>query len=157
VNNLSRNSIWRAAIVAGGMLLVTGTGMARDDQKHPGGKAGRVPLPVHAIAKGEKCVEPTDEMRRNHMEKILHQRDETMHRGIRTTQHSLKNCIDCHADPKTHSVLGKDGFCESCHRYTSVSIDCFSCHSAEREAKAAEPAPASSPRALRAAARGKKP
>ncbi len=120
-------------------------------------KTARVPVPVVQINKdrGEQCVEPTAEMRRNHMEKILHQRDETMHRGIRTTRHSLKNCIDCHADPKTNSVLGKDGFCESCHRYASVSIDCFSCHSAEREAQAA--APAAGPRALRAAAREKKP
>ncbi len=120
-------------------------------------KPTRVPVPVVQINKdrGEQCVEPTEEMRRNHMEKILHQRDETMHRGIRTTKHSLKNCIDCHADPKTNSVLGKDGFCESCHRYASVGIDCFSCHSAEREAQAA--APSAGPRALRAAARGKQP
>jgi hypothetical protein len=85
--------------------------------------------PTIKIFKGDKCVEPTDEMRRNHMKYILHQRDKTMHEGIRTTKYSLKNCIDCHADPKTNSVLGKDGFCESCHEYASVSIDCFSCHS----------------------------
>jgi len=117
----------------------------------------RVPVPVVQINKdrGEQCVEPTEEMRRNHMEKILHQRDRTMHDGVRTTKHSLKNCIDCHADPKTNSVLGKDGFCESCHRYVSVSIDCFSCHSAERETQAA--ATDAGPRALRAAAKGKKP
>lgn len=120
-------------------------------------KSARVPLPSIQVNKdrGEQCVEPTAEMRRNHMEKILHQRDETMHRGIRTTKHSLKNCIDCHADPKTNSVLGKDGFCESCHRYASVGIDCFSCHSAEREAQAA--APGAGPRALRAATGGEKP
>lgn len=139
----------------GVLALLFAASVAYGDDKPASGKAGRVPLPVHAITQGEKCVEPTEEMRRNHMEKILHQRDETMHRGIRTTQHSLKNCVDCHADPKTNSVLGKDGFCESCHRYASVSIDCFSCHSAEREAQAA--APGAGPRALRAAAREKKP
>ncbi len=93
----------------------------------------RVPLPRVHIAKGEKCVEPTEVMRRNHMKFILHQRDETMHRGIRTTRHSLKNCINCHADPKTNSVLGKEGFCQSCHAYAAVSIDCFSCHSPKAE------------------------
>ena len=72
-------------------------------------------------------------MRRNHMKLILHQRDETMHRGIRTQKYSLKNCVDCHADPKTNSVLGKDGFCESCHVYASVSIDCFTCHTSAPE------------------------
>jgi len=124
-----------------------------------GKKPERVPLPTIQVNKdrGEQCVEPTDVMRRNHMQFILHQRDETMHRGIRTVKHSLKNCINCHADPKTHSVLGKDGFCESCHRYASVSIDCFSCHSAEREARSAEPAAATGPRALKAAAKGTKP
>ena len=93
-----------------------------------GDKTSKVPLPKHKAFKGEKCVEPTDVMREQHMEFILHQRDETMHNGIRTTKHSLKNCVNCHADPKTKSVLGKDGFCESCHSYAAVSMDCFSCH-----------------------------
>lgn len=85
--------------------------------------------PSIKIAKGDKCVEPITDMRRNHMNMILHQRDQTLRSGIRTSRHSLKNCIDCHADPKTNSVLGKDGFCESCHTYAAVSVDCFECHS----------------------------
>jgi len=52
-----------------------------------------------------------------------------MLRGIRTSKHSLKNCINCHASPKTNSVLGKEGFCESCHTYAAVQMDCFECHS----------------------------
>ena len=91
--------------------------------------------------KGDKCVEPTADMRRNHMKYILHQRDKTMHQGIRTTKHSLKNCVDCHADPKTDSVLGQDGFCSSCHHYASVQIDCFSCHSDKRDKNAVAAAP----------------
>ncbi len=104
--------------------------------------------PVVKTYKGDKCVEPTEEMRRNHMKKILHQRDETMHKGIRTQKHSLKNCVDCHADPKTNSVLGKDGFCESCHVYTSVSIDCFTCHTAAPE-KNGQPPKAADPTGLK--------
>jgi len=51
--------------------------------------------------------------RRNHMELIRHQRDLTVHEGIRTTRHSLANCVNCHADPKTGRVTGsKDAFCE---------------------------------------------
>ncbi len=103
-------------------------------------KPARVPVPAISVNKdkAEKCVEPTDEMRRNHMNYILHQRDETMHQGIRTSKHSLKNCVECHADPKTGSVLGKDGFCATCHQYAAVAIDCFSCHTdkAEKPAKA---------------------
>ena len=123
------------ALAAGALLAVSAVVAEGHDKKADAG-ARQVPLPVHTEAQGDKCVEPTEEMRRNHMEKILHQRDQTMHQGIRTTQHSLKNCIDCHADPKTNSVLGKDGFCESCHRYAAVQIDCFSCHNAQRDAKA---------------------
>jgi len=98
--------------------------------------------PTVKIHRGEKCVEPTEDMRRNHMKYILHQRDETMHRGIRTTPHSLKNCVDCHADPATNSVLGQDGFCSSCHQYTSVTIDCFSCHTDKRDKNAVAIVPA---------------
>lgn len=96
----------------------------------------RIPLPTVNIAKPGKCVAETDEMRRNHMDKILHQRDITVHDGVRTKKHSLNNCIECHADQKTNSVLGKDGFCESCHTYSAVSIDCFSCHTHKRETSA---------------------
>jgi hypothetical protein len=81
---------------------------------------------------GEKCVEPTDVMRREHMNFILHQRDETMHKGIRGAKHSLKDCIDCHAgyddQGKAVPVNAEGQFCESCHTYTAVSIDCFGCH-----------------------------
>ena len=93
-----------------------------------GPQAGAAP-PVIKIEKPGQCVEPTAVMRRDHMKLILHQRDQTVLRGIRTSKHSLKNCIDCHASPKTNSVLGKEGFCESCHTYAAVQMDCFECHS----------------------------
>ena len=104
-------------------------------------RPARVALPVVKIEKGEKCVAPVDEMRRNHMKMLVHQRDQTMHRGIRSTQHSLKGCIDCHASPKTNSVLGKDGFCASCHAYTAVRMDCFECHSPAPQRRAGGAAP----------------
>ena len=117
----------------GGLLAL---GWLATSNAAEGDKPGRVPIPTVKIEKGEKCVEPTDEMRRNHMKMLLHQRDKTMHQGIRTTQHSLKNCIDCHANPKTNSVIGKDGFCESCHSYAAVSMDCFECHSSAPQKQA---------------------
>ncbi len=95
----------------------------------------RVPLPVIKTEKGEACVAPTAEMRRDHMKFLLHQRDRTMRSGLREPRHSLKNCIDCHADPKTGSVLGKDGFCSSCHSYASVSVDCFECHTPIKQSR----------------------
>jgi hypothetical protein len=57
-------------------------------------------------------------------------------RGIRESRFSLKNCVDCHAGRDTGSVLGKDGFCSSCHAYAAVSMDCFSCHSSSPEKEA---------------------
>ena len=85
---------------------------------------------------GERCVEDTDFMRRNHMALLKHQRDKTVHEGIRTVRHSLNNCVACHASKTTGRVTGEGGFCESCHRYASVKLDCFECH-ADRPAKVA--------------------
>jgi hypothetical protein len=69
-------------------------------------------------------------MRRNHMALIRHQRDLTVREGIRTTRHSLANCVDCHADPKTGRATGSaEAFCDGCHRYAAVTLDCFECHS----------------------------
>jgi hypothetical protein len=135
--------------VLAGLLAASAT-FAADDSRDGGGRAAsgmaaepakpsRVPLPAVHINKdkAEQCVEPTEVMRRDHMKFILHQRDETMHRGIRTSKHSLKNCVDCHADPVTGSVLGKDGFCATCHQYAAVTIDCFSCHTDKAEKRTA--------------------
>lgn len=98
-----------------------------------------VPSPDIPKAKGDECVEPTDIMRKNHMDYILHQRDETMYKGIRTKTYSLKGCVDCHAvkDENNMHVTYKDQrhFCNSCHEYASVQIDCFACHSSTPEDK----------------------
>ena len=92
----------------------------------------RVPKPILEAGQGEKCVESTEFMRRNHMELLKHQRDETMHKGIRTRNYSLKGCIDCHASRKNNSVVGNDqNFCQSCHSYAAVKLDCFECHSSK--------------------------
>lgn len=98
----------------------------------------RVPKPVIEQGKGERCVEDTDYMRKNHMKLLMHQRDETMHKGIRTTKHSLKNCIECHASQKTNTVAGSnENFCQSCHTYAAVKIDCFECHATKPKASTA--------------------
>lgn len=116
-------------------IAMTVTGAALGGEK----AAGRVTLPAVRIDKPGACVAPTEEMRRNHMQMLLHQRDRTMRRGIRESRFSLKNCVECHASRETGSVLGQDGFCSSCHAYASVSMDCFECHSAQRQNRAAAP------------------
>ncbi len=92
----------------------------------------RIPYPEIAKGKGDQCVEPLDVIRRNHMDFLNHQRDSTVHEGVRTKQHSLKNCIECHASKDDEgqwvSVNAPGQFCNSCHSYAAVSMDCFQCH-----------------------------
>ncbi len=79
-----------------------------------------------------KCIKPEDDMRRNHMNYILHERDETVHEGIRGEPKSLANCIDCHVEPNEKGEIAgiesSEHFCNACHQYASVQIDCFQCH-----------------------------
>ncbi len=91
--------------------------------------AAGVDLPKLEKGKGDKCVEDTQYMRKNHMDLLKHQRDDTMRRGIRTTKHSLKQCVECHASSNTGSVASsKEDFCAACHSYASVKLDCWDCH-----------------------------
>jgi predicted CXXCH cytochrome family protein len=89
-------------------------------------------LPKPARGQGEKCVADTAWMRRNHMSALMHDREETVHDGIRTERFSLKGCIDCHAvkgaDGKPVTVASPKHFCRTCHDYAAVHIDCFDCH-----------------------------
>ncbi len=100
--------------------------------------AGRTPLPIiEPAAKGEQCVADPAFMRRNHMDLLKHQRDDTVFGGIRGAKNSLKECIACHASNKTGSVAKADtNFCVSCHSYTAVKIDCFECHASRPAALA---------------------
>jgi len=92
----------------------------------------RVPLPVITKGKGPQCVEPTDVMRRDHMKFLVHQRNATVRQGIRTKKYSLTGCIACHvqrdAQGQAIPINAPGQFCEACHRYTAVRMDCFACH-----------------------------
>ena len=113
------------------LALVAGLSFAGD----------RIPKPEIVIAKPGHCVEPTEVMRRDHMKLLLHQRELTVHEGLRKPKYSLARCVECHASVKTGSVLGQDGFCQSCHSYAGVKLDCFECHASkpERVSARAEP------------------
>jgi predicted CXXCH cytochrome family protein len=79
-------------------------------------------------------VEDPQFMRANHMKLIIHQRDETVRKGIRGSKYELTNCVDCHASKENNSVLGSNrNFCQGCHVYAAVKIDCFECHSSKRK------------------------
>ena len=90
-------------------------------------------------ARGEQCVEPVEIMRRDHFDFMKHDRDKMVHQGVRAIRHSLAGCIDCHASKDAQGqfipINAEDQFCQSCHVYAAVTMDCFTCH-------AAVPAPA---------------
>ena len=85
-----------------------------------------------AAEKGGQCIRETSFMRKNHMNLILHKRDQTMHKGIRTRDASLAECVTCHAkkDDRGQFMTTKNPkhFCRGCHDKVAVAIDCFECH-----------------------------
>ena len=127
-----------AAVVAA--LLVAATVAVAADAA---GSAGRAPLPAPArAAKGAQCVAPGEDMRRNHMNYLTPERDETVHKGIRGRKHSLKACVECHAVPDKAAAGARtiEPFCSECHRYAAVRMDCFQCHTGSPGDSAAVPA-----------------
>jgi len=120
VINLDRNSI--AGLIALFLTFVLSAGDAVAD----------VVTPEVPMGRGAQCVEPIEIMRRDHFEFIKHQRDQTVYHGIRGTRHSLAGCIDCHAsksaDGEFLPINAEGQFCQTCHTYAAVKIDCFTCH-----------------------------
>jgi hypothetical protein len=66
------------------------------------------------------------------MELILHQRDITVHTGVRSTKYSINDCVACHvsytAEHNPIPINGEGQFCDTCHEYAAVHLDCFECH-----------------------------
>ena len=96
-------------------------------------------MPEVPRGKGDMCVEPTDIMRKQHMDFLKHDRDLTMRQGNRNIKHSLNQCVECHVQTDAQgefiSINDSGQFCAVCHEFTSVKIDCFECHAT----KPAEP------------------
>ena len=84
---------------------------------------------------GEMCVEPTEVMRKFHMDFLFHQRDATVHNAVRDSKHSLIGCIDCHVGRDAQNnfidIDAPGQFCASCHEFAGVAVDCFECHAAK--------------------------
>ena len=119
------NALLRGSFISlglAGALLALGVQAAGDNFVVEGSRA----------ASEKNCVEATEFMRRNHMEVIKHQRDETVHGGIRSTKHSLAGCIACHGakGPSGEPVPVNDHhqFCATCHEFAAVQLNCFECH-----------------------------
>jgi hypothetical protein len=119
----------RLALALALLMAAAGAAVAGDE--------GRTPKPViERAATGAQCVGDPAFMRRNHMDLLKHQRDDTVRQGVRSAAYSLKACVECHASRKTGSVVrAPTDFCVSCHSYAAVKTDCFECHAAEPKPK----------------------
>jgi predicted CXXCH cytochrome family protein len=117
-----------SSLVLGWLTLAPGMAAEPDSS---GLGAVAIPQPAKPV-NATSCVEPVDVMRREHMNLLLHQRDDTVLDGERDSKYSLTGCMDCHnpADGAETAIRYPDPqhFCAGCHRYASVNIDCFECH-----------------------------
>ena len=94
-------------------------------------------------ARAGPCVEDPKLMRRSHPDFLKHGRDDTVRKGIRGIRHSLAACVDCHASRADGRVLGSERhFCQGCHTYAAVKVDCFDCHASTARPAATAAAPA---------------
>ena len=124
--------MWKWAAGTLVVLLLSVGAYAASNAADKLGRTAKPEIVIDRSKSGEKCVEETSYMRKNHMKLLMHQRDETMHKGIRTKEHSLQNCIACHASTKDNNVLGSnEHFCQGCHTYAAVKLDCWECHASK--------------------------
>ena len=90
---------------------------------------GRVPLPVLEVDRTTTCVAPPDVMRREHPRMLERRKDLTVRYGVRGGKEALTSCIECHADRQTRAVVSTpQAFCQACHDYVAVRLNCFECH-----------------------------
>ena len=127
------------------LLAIPFAGMA------DGGKRDLAEGLIFKDVQGKYCVRDERYMARNHFKHIIDRRSQTVRKGMRLPtnkghldvngkpliNYSLELCVNCHArDAKGQPVAlkTKDGkvntklFCNSCHTYVGVTINCFQCH-----------------------------
>ncbi len=117
------------SIILTSLMLVLGVSLSACDSQS---KPLELMKAVEQFESDEVRDRHIENMRKNHMDELLHKRDETVINGIRTKKHSLKACIDCHV-PEEHN--GKplrhsdpEYFCSTCHEYVAQELNCFQCH-----------------------------
>ncbi|MGD8307893.1 MAG: sulfur reduction protein DsrJ [Chromatiales bacterium] len=118
------NKALGACLLIAGVLALAGPGAAAEEEGWREGNSRAAGL--------DQCVRPTEWMRRNHMELIKHQRNKTVHLGVRNEDLSLAGCVYCHvqydASRQPIAINSEGQFCDSCHEFAAVTLDCFQCH-----------------------------
>ncbi|HEY3364179.1 MAG TPA: sulfate reduction electron transfer complex DsrMKJOP subunit DsrJ [Symbiobacteriaceae bacterium] len=99
---------------------------------------------AQAQALKKSCVEPTPWMRANHPVLLNQWRNQAVRGGNRVytatdgQQYpiSLQNtCLKCHTGGPNGGQNGRQQqFCDTCHGYTAVQLDCWGCHVQSKEA-----------------------
>jgi len=116
----------RAGLVAVGLVWALGA------QAVLAGETGSFVTEGSKAHELSQCVRPTEFMLRHHMDLIKHQRNLAVHEGIRDTDYDLDGCVACHvsvgANGKPVPVNAENQFCDTCHEYAAVHLDCFDCH-----------------------------
>jgi len=115
------------SIILTSLVLMLGAGLSACDSKPP-----ELMKAVKQFESDEVRDAHVKNMRKNHMDELLHKRDETMIKGIRTEENSLKACISCHVPEKHNGKVLRhtdpEHFCSTCHGYVAMKLDCFQCH-----------------------------
>lgn len=110
-------------LIAAGVAVLALAGTAVHAQ------SGRVPVPKLEVDKSTTCVAPPEVMRRTHAQMLKERKFRTVHLGVRGGDEALTRCLECHASKSTGAAVGsRDAFCQACHDYVGVRLDCFGCH-----------------------------
>jgi hypothetical protein len=88
------------------------------------------PPAMQLPTRASNCVESKEWMTANHPKLLSQWRDAVVRgggreytsktHGTRYEMNLTKTCIGCHG--------GREAFCDRCHDYVNVSLDCWSCH-----------------------------
>ena len=115
----------RAWVVAGAIVFVALAGFPlwyRMGKKVP-------PLELQLPTTSKECIESTAFMRSEHMHLLYAWReavvrnDDLIYTAINGKEYKMNlhdTCMGCH--------ISKKAFCDRCHDYTGVVIDCWECH-----------------------------
>ncbi len=124
---LSRYSKILKSVILSSLIIMMGVGLSACDSKPP-----ELMKAVKQFESDEIRDAHVKNMRVNHMDELLHKRDQTVIKGIRTKKHSLKACINCHVPEQVNGKELKhtdpEHFCSTCHGYVAQQLDCFQCH-----------------------------
>ena len=100
----------------------------RDGGKIVGGRGVKVALLARATG-GQRCIEPREEMRKNHPALLANWRERAVRLGERL-HHSdagldvrislTGTCLGCHGKATE--------FCDKCHAQSAVALSCWQCH-----------------------------